>query len=280
MLARWSKRDKIGCSASTTRTDFQRGLENGHVDEWMWEEHVDSAKPRSGQPAGRSESCEKNKWWPPVTFCFSNKSVVTAVGNRRKEEKKKNAFEGVRIKHFALHSNFFLSLRRIDTTVSRLRILQEWNMKQTNKQTTWVFLEYYRSVLSLAAWGIGLASDDVTKHSNAWQRRKLVLNKDSVPYKSMLGEKSLAGRSSLFLRGEVWTGLTTPLQLSASHFKRCWGSDKCGAVFRSIDNLPACFCMGRCLCLEPILPVATPVAALWRSTCKPYRACKCYVIFA
>ena len=50
---------------------------------------------------------------------------------------------------------------------------------------------------------IGLASDDVTKHSKAWQRRKLVLNKDSAPYKSMLGEKSLTGRSSLFLRGEV-----------------------------------------------------------------------------
>ena len=40
---------------------------------------------------------------------------------------------------------------------------------------------------------IGLASDDVTKLSNAWQRGKLVLNKGSVPYKSMPGEKSLAG---------------------------------------------------------------------------------------
>ena len=48
-----------------------------------------------------------------------------------------------------------------------------------------------------------LASDDVTKHSNVWQRGKLVLNKDSAPYKCMLGEKSLAGQSSLFLRGEV-----------------------------------------------------------------------------
>ena len=109
---------------------------------------------------------------------------------------------------------------------------------------------------------IGLASDDVTTLSNAWQRRKLVLNKGSVPYKSMLGEKSLTGRSSLFLRREVWTVLTTSSQLSASHFKRYWGSDKSGAVFRSIDNLPACFCMGRYLCLEPILPVATPVAGL------------------
>ena len=112
-------------------------------------------------------------------------------------------------------------------------------------------------------WGIGLASDDVTKLSNAWQRRKLVLNKGSVPYKSMLGEKSLAGRSSLFL-------LTTSSQLSVSHFKRYWRSDKSGAVFRSIDDLPACLCMGLYLCFEPILPVATPVVGLWRCTCKPY----------
>ena len=91
---------------------------------------------------------------------------------------------------------------------------------------------------------IGLASDDVTKLSNAWQRGKLVLNKDSAPYKSMLGEKSLTWRSSLFLLGEIGTVLTTPSRLNASHFKRSRGSDKCGAVFRSIDALPACFCMG------------------------------------
>ena len=113
---------------------------------------------------------------------------------------------------------------------------------------------------------IGLASDDVTKLSNAWQRAILVLNKDSAPYKSILGEKSLTGRSSLFLLGKIGTVLTTPSRLSASRFKRSRGSDKCRAVFRSIDNLPACFCMGRYLCSEPILPVA----GLWRSTCKPY----------
>ena len=84
----------------------------------------------------------------------------------------------------------------------------------------------------------------------------------------MLGNKSLAGRSSIFFRREVWKVLTAVSQLSASHIKRFRGSDKCGAVFRSIDDFPACFCMGRCLCLEPILPVATP---LWRSTCKPYK---------
>ena len=96
----------------------------------------------------------------------------------------------------------------------------------------------------------------------------------------MLGEKSLAGRSSLFLRREIRTVLATPSLPSASHFKSYWGSDKCGAVFRLIDDLPACFCMGRYLCLEPILPVATPVAGLWRSTCKPYelklnKICRC-----
>ena len=67
---------------------------------------------------------------------------------------------------------------------------------------------------------IGLASDDVRKLSNAWQRGKLVLNKGSAPYKSMLGEKSLTRRSSLFLRREVRTVLSTPSLLSASHFKR------------------------------------------------------------
>ena len=86
----------------------------------------------------------------------------------------------------------------------------------------------------------------------------------------MLGEKSLAGQSSLFLREKVWTILTTLSQLNAAHFRRYWGSDMWGAVFRSIDDLLACLCMGRYLCLEPILPVAMPVAVLWRSTCKPY----------
>ena len=56
--------------------------------------------------------------------------------------------------------------------------------------------------------------------------------------------------------------LATPSLPGALHFKGYWGSDKCGAVFWSIDDLPACFCMGRYLCLEPILPVATPVAGL------------------
>ena len=37
--------------------------------------------------------------------------------------------------------------------------------------------------------------------------------------------------------------LATPSLPSASHFKRYWGLDKCGAVFWSIDDLPACFCI-------------------------------------
>ena len=91
---------------------------------------------------------------------------------------------------------------------------------------------------------IGLASDDVKKPSNSWQRGKLVLNKDCFPYKSMLGEKSLAGRRSLFFRREVWKVLTTLSQLSSSHIKRFRGSDKCGAVFRSIDDSQHAFAWG------------------------------------
>ena len=82
----------------------------------------------------------------------------------------------------------------------------------------------------------GVASDDVTKLSNTCQRGKLVLNKDSAPYNRMLGEKSLTGQSSFFFpswRGR--NGLTTSSQLSASHFKRYRGLDKCGAVF-SVDR--------------------------------------------
>ena len=117
-------------------------------------------------------------------------------------------------------------------------------------------LKYTTNTLNNESVDIGLASDDVTKLSNAWQRGKLVLNKGSAPYKSMLGEKSLARRSFLFLRREIQTVFATPSLPSASHFKSYWGSDKCRAVFRLMDDLPACFCMGHYLCLEPILPVA------------------------
>ena len=109
-----------------------------------------------------------------------------------------------------------------------------------------------------------------THASNNCANGPLVSNKGSVPYKSILGEKSLTWRSSLFLRREVRTVLATPSLLSVSHFKRYWGSDKCGVVFRSIDDLPSCFCMRHYLCLELILSVVTPVAGLWRGTCKPY----------
>ena len=145
-----------------------------------------------------------------------------------------------------------------------------------SSQAKKVSIERHRQEMSFKvvtgiAIGIGLASDDVTKHSNVCQWGKIGSNKDSVPYKkNMLAEKSLTGRSSLFLRGEVWKVLTTLSQLSASHFKRYGGLDKCGAVLGSINDLPACFCMGRYFLLEPSLAVATPVAAPWHSTCKPY----------
>ena len=78
---------------------------------------------------------------------------------------------------------------------------------------------------------IGLASDDVTKLSNAWQRGKLVLNKVSGPYKSMLGEKSLTWRSSLFLRGEVRMVLQLLHSLVPHVSKDFWDRTSAGPFF-------------------------------------------------
>ena len=44
---------------------------------------------------------------------------------------------------------------------------------------------------------IGLASDDVTKHSNAWQRGKLVLKK-IAPHTKACWEKSLSVGEALY----------------------------------------------------------------------------------
>ena len=43
-------------------------------------------------------------------------------------------------------------------------------------------------------------------------------------------------------------------------FQRYRRLDKCGAVLPSIDDLPACFCIWRYLCLGPTLLVASSVA--------------------
>ena len=89
---------------------------------------------------------------------------------------------------------------------------------------------------------IGLASDDVAKLSNAWQRGKLVLNKGSAHTKACW--EKVSHLAKLFISSQrgsngfdnFFTGY-----ISASHFKGYWGSDKCGAVFRSIDDFSACF---------------------------------------
>ena len=100
----------------------------------------------------------------------------------------------------------------------------------------------------------------------------MVLNKDGIPYKSMLREKSLARRGALFIRRDVWKVSTALSQLSATNFKRYRGSDKCEAVFWSIDRLPACFYVERYLCWKPNLPVATHFHGPWWSTRKLYES--------
>ena len=77
---------------------------------------------------------------------------------------------------------------------------------------------------------------------------------------------SLTGQIFLFLHREIWKVFTTLSQLSAFHVKRYRESDKCEAVFRSIDHLPACLRVGHSLFRTNF----AAVAVLWRSTCKPY----------
>ena len=99
----------------------------------------------------------------------------------------------------------------------------------------------------LTKWHMGLASEEVTKQSNAWQRGKLVLNKDRATYKSMLRGKSLI-HEVLFPSWRGLNGFDNSFTAWCVTFQKISGIDKCGAIFRSIDDLPAYFCMGRCLC--------------------------------
>ena len=85
----------------------------------------------------------------------------------------------------------------------------------------------------------------------------------------MLGERFLTGRSSLFLRGEIWTVLTTPLQLSASHFQKISGIGQEWGRFLVNRRAPSMLLYGTLSSVRTKFPVATPVAVLW-PTCKPY----------
>ena len=105
-----------------------------------------------------------------------------------------------------------MTCRSTVQVTTRLDLLYKW-LNMIIMTTSWWHVDLlYKwlpdSIYCKSDWrwhdGKGLASDDITKHSNAWQRGKLVLNKESVPYKSMLGEKSLTGRSSFFFCREVW----------------------------------------------------------------------------
>ena len=92
-----------------------------------------------------------------------------------------------------------------------------------------------------------------------------------APHTKACWEKSLSLGEALYSFVERSGRFWQLLHNLVCHISKDIGDrDMCGAVFRSIDDLPACFCMGCYLCLEPILLVATLVAALWRSTCKPY----------
>ena len=114
---------------------------------------------------------------------------------------------------------------------------------------------------------IGLANDDVTKLSDAenWFKTK-------VPsHTKACREKSLSLDGALYSFVERFERFWQLLHCLVRHISKDSGDrTSAGPLFgRSTIDLPACFCMGRYLCLEPILPVATAVAGLWRSTCNP-----------
>ena len=99
---------------------------------------------------------------------------------------------------------------------------------------------------------------------------KLVLNKNSAHAKACW-EKSLSLGETLYSFVERSERLWQLLHSLVRYISKDIGDRTSAEPFfsRSTIDLPACFCMGRYLRLEPILPIVTPVAALWRSTCKP-----------
>ena len=102
------------------------------------------------------------------------------------------------------------------------------------EQCSELLSEAFLSTIRFSTEGIvnRLAGDDVTKFSNAWYRGRFVLNKDSVPNKSMLGRSlSLAEALNSFLeRSERSSQLFH--NLVGHIFRRYQGSPKCGAVDR------------------------------------------------
>ena len=108
---------------------------------------------------------------------------------------------------------------------------------------------------------IGLASDDVTKLRNAWQRGKLVLNKVSAPYKSMLG-KSLSLGEALYFFVERSERFLQLLHSLVRHISKDFGDQTSAGPFLVDRRSPSMLLYGMLSCLEPILPVAAPVAGL------------------
>ena len=97
------------------------------------------------------------------------------------------------------------------------------------------------------------------------------LTADNEIHTKACQKKSLSLGEALYSFVERSERFWQVLHSSVRHISKVLGDRTSAESFfgRSTISQHA-FCMGRYLCLEPILPVATHVAALWRSTCKPY----------
>ena len=83
---------------------------------------------------------------------------------------------------------------------------------------------------------IGLASDDVTKHSNAWQRGKLVLNKGSAPHTQKHAGRKVPHWAKLYIPS--WRGLNgfaNPFTAQCVTFQKIMGIGQVRGRF-SIDR--------------------------------------------
>ena len=81
----------------------------------------------------------------------------------------------------------------------------------------------------------GLTSDNVKKPNNAWQRGKLVLNKDCVPYKACW-KTSRSLVEALYSFVERYKRFWRLFHSLVRHISRDWGSDKCARGRFSVDR--------------------------------------------
>ena len=116
---------------------------------------------------------------------------------------------------------------------------------------------------------IGLASDDVRKLINAWQRGKLVLNKGSAHTKACW-EKSLSLGEALYFFVEKSERFWQLLHCLVHHISKMVGIGQVRGRFLVDRRSPSMLLYGTLSLLRTNFAGCYAGWGLWRSTCKPY----------